>query len=218
MLTPSKAGVNKGFRKPGGMYGRKQGISYPEKKSIDTGLAAMTFTADAVGATAVQLLNGCMRGDDINNRQARQIQMKSILVRGVITPDPGAGTTEDQAVRYMIVYDKQPNPAAAPVPADFMDNILVTSPNNLANRERFVVLLDRELVVGRTANPGCATVAFCHEFLNVDLKTTFNATNGGTFADINTGALWMLTRGQEVAAGAPYFFNDATCRVRFTDD
>jgi len=190
-----------------------------EKKVAD--LTVANYVADTTGAVTTLALP--ILGSDMTNRIGRKIQMKSLYIRGVLQRESTAVDTVHDAClcRLIIVYDKQPNGA---VPA--ITDILVTSSSisqlNLNNRDRFQVIKDKQWVLGPYWTQSTATTSFAVAdrvtypvkiFKKLNLETVFNAANGGTIADINTGALFMVTIGHRADGGS---FSVCT-RVRYDD-
>lgn len=186
--------------------------SGPELKVIDTSVASMA--QDLTGS--VLLLNGVATGTDFTDRIGRKICMKSILVRGVSTPQDGITTA--RMVRMMIVYDSQPN-SAAPAVTDVLLTAAAWSPNNLNNRDRFRVLVDKlqwhgggDTTAGTSFSDHNSSIV--NKYKKINLETVFDGT-GATISDIQSGSLYMITVGT-TAAGTGGVFNGRV-RVRFTD-
>jgi len=179
----------------GGFFGvgeRPRG-SGPELKSIDVQVAAGNMTTTAT----VVLLNGCVTGADINNRIGRKMTMKSLMLRlnfsPVATTDSPIGCT----ARAMVIYDAQSN-ASTITGAQVLRSDSFLEPNNLENRDRFTVLMDKFITLpaaNYTASEtvgGSPTPRLVKKYLRINKDSVFNTTNGGTFADITSGGLWFL--------------------------
>ncbi|AUM61657.1 capsid [uncultured virus] len=183
-----------------------------ELKAVDTALAATAIDA----ASGVQLINGIGRGDDINQRNGREIVMKSIEVKFTLQVTPGTGTA--QVHRVVLVYDRQTNGTALTWADVYGAGPTILSVRNLENRKRFKVLMDR------TFNMGAAVVQTVggHNFITdsfyrkMNHPVTFNAGNAGTVADITTGSLYLMFIGSN-AAGATAGSIVAQARVRYED-
>lgn len=161
--------------------------------------------------TAVALLNGCARGDDIGERTGRQIWMRWVDLNMICAVTAGTGT--DQQQRVVVVQDMQPNGAACAW-TDVFTSVSVLANHNLANRNRFRILFDRTVQLNATAEPGSEKVIRARVPLN--LLVTFNSGNAGTVADIQTNSLYFMVSGSNVAgvtAGTVAYKH----RVRFTD-
>lgn len=177
-----------------------------ELKSVDT-----TVNAAADMTTAVQLLNGIPRGDEISQRNGRQVTLKSIEMR--LKSRSTAGTGVDQQHRVLIVYDRQTNAAAAAV-TDVLASANVLYPRNLENRRRFRILFDRIIQLNASGEPNSEKIIKWYRRLNHPV--TFNAGNMGTVADITTGSLYIMVIGTE-AAGATAGTVSGRVRVRYDD-
>lgn len=208
--------VGRGFQ---GDYNRSQA----EKKFVDVGVA--TYALDTTGT--VTLLNGCADGSTVNTRIGRKTCIKSVQVRGVLLPQDAwaSGAQCDPCLaRVMLVWDKQANGAAFTI-ANLLSAATAASFNNLDNRERFVVLMDKHFAFGMWALSTAAGAAFAavdktvaivnkYKRMPKDAFTIFSGT-GATIASINTGALFLVTIGTN-AAGNGWNANLVT-RVRYTD-
>lgn len=181
-------------------------LSPGEFKSVDT---AVVGAVDSTGS--VTLINGIARGDDINERDGREVTMKSIqcTVQLYVTDTTGL----DQSQRILVVYDKQTN-AAAPAVTDILTAATVFSPRNLENRKRFTVLMDRCYTLNASAESGSSRLFKWYRRLRHPI--TFNSGNAGTVADIVTGGLYVVLIGNR-AAGATAGAIDSYFRVRYLD-
>lgn len=156
-----------------------------ELKYLDTAVVT-PFTFGTATATNITCLNTCTLGTDSVNRIGRKIVMKSMRITGAISI--AATTTNSSPLRVIVVYDKQPNAAlAAATDVLLVDSI--TSPNNLNNRERFNTLADMWFPCIGTAGPQSVCI---DRYVKMNHEAIFNATNGGTIADLTTGAVVVL--------------------------
>lgn len=206
----------------------RQDSTGPEKKHIDTAPAIYQANTTAV----VTLLNGCVRGTDSGERVGRKVTMTSVFVRGYcqleesVSGNNGPLFAPCQLARLMIVYDRQPT-GATPAITEFLNSSLSYAQLNYDNRDRFSIIADYQAVLGPFAVATTGVAIFssfdnCGKEVNIyrslRLPTIFNATNGGTVADINSGALWMVTIGN-VAAGTDTDANfRVSVRVKYLDD
>ena len=197
VVAAARAGVNAATR---GLQ-----LNQGEFKSVDTaGVIAMN-TAPGV----VVLLNGIARGDDINQRNGREVTMKSIQFT-----HQTSGGAADSFCRFLIVYDRQSNGAA--LTAAMVLNLAdVVSPRNLENRKRFKILHDRLYTVETAANPMSLKCGKFYRRLRHPI--TFNTGNAGTVADIATGSLYLIALGSNAAGGNASQFS-YTCRIRYLDN
>lgn len=172
-----------------------------EKKFIDV---QTVYSAWNVSRTYIVLLNGVATGTDYNTRIGREITMTSYYHRMFITD-----ATNVQQVRCMLVYDKQPA-GALPAITDILQYSDANSPNNLNNRDRFVVVSDKVY----TISPQGTEIKFVKKYKKLRTITTYNNTGNG-ITDIATGALYFVA----------FAFNNVTTttlsgysRVRFIDN
>lgn len=200
--------VGRGFR---GTYSRSQ----VEKKYVD--IAQATYACGTTGT--VTTLNLTNEGTGVSQRIGRKICVKSVQVRGLLYPTDG--TVSANNVRICLIWDKQVNGVAATIP-ELFSAATSNSYMNLDNRERFVVLMDKQFACGGFAT--AATQAFAqsptvhtinkYKKLPAGSFTIYDGTGAGV-ADVNTGALYMVTIGDVVDSDAHIF--RAAMRVRYTD-
>ena len=194
--------------------GLPAGVEY---KAIDVS----NPNAQVTNAGGVVLLNGCARGDDIGERDGRQITMRSVDIRMEIQP---VGTaTSAHSLRVIIFVDKQAN-GTAPTPANVLavtgSAEATVSAHNLEYRNRFWILSDKVYGFGCDyggAGVGVQRLVATRFWRSFAVKTTFNSGTAGTVADIATNSLYLLAISDTAtAAQQPYlqFYS----RVRFTDD
>lgn len=190
-------------------------LSPGEFKSIDENVSAATL--DTTGS--VTLLNGCARGSDIDEREGREITMKSIQLRGLINAN--ANAAQNQWVRIMIVYDRQTN-GAEPAIADIVSPGSLVGMRSLENRKRFKILMDRTITLNANYD-GASTVYtasnnhhFIEYYRKLDHPVTFNSGSAGTVSDISTGSLYMVRMGT-IASGTGAAAISFTSRVRYQD-
>jgi len=201
----------------------------PETKLVDVPLTNLIFDTTA---TRVSVLNSTSQGAAETNRIGRKILMKSVAIRAIVDQYRVGTTPANDYLRMALVYDRQPN-GAAPVFADVFQDVdaggsaTTTSMSNLniSNADRFRVLRDwfwKVDVPGGTTLVQNAQVSTdfkpfsIKEFVKLGLQTHYNAVNGGTVADITSGALLLLTQGFSSAANSQYRAR-FVARIRFTD-
>lgn len=197
-----------------------------ERKVSD--ITTATYQVNTTGS--ITLLAVPVLGSDFNQRIGRKILLKSVYIRGFVATEPALAPTAAtsaaaQQVRMMIVSDMQPN-GSAPAITDILVAATASSQLNLNNRDRFRIITDKTYVLGPYNNVTTATqatqIASGAQIINIkkykklNLEMIFNATNGGTIADIASGALFMVWIGSTAASG-----NDANAivstRVRYAD-
>lgn len=222
--------VNKGFKPK-----TKRQIAYnagrqfsvtpkAELKAFDTNLAVNGTGQLFAAAGNFTVLNAMLQGTDLFNRIGRKIYMKSLRVTGYLVPQDA--DTHMQQLRFIIVYDSQPNAAAFTLATLLKDSNPTAASNNysqinLDNRERFTILRDRVIITPDTdAVNSIATNTLSDpcglkidEFIPLKgMEVVYNVTDGGTIADITSGALFVAT----VGASNDWGFG-GTFRLRYYD-
>lgn len=197
-----------------------------ERKVND--LTGATYQVNSTGV--ITLLANPVLGSDFNQRIGRKIFLKSFYVKGNLMHNVARTATNGQQVgdhcRMIIFCDFQPN-GAVPAITDLLVAADPTSQLNLNNRDRFRILADKEYVLDpylvdrTTAGSMYASttnqVKFVKKFKKIGIETIYNATNGGTIADINSGALYMLWIGMATAGAGTASSFYGTSRVRYAD-
>lgn len=140
-------------------------------------------------ATGMAAINLVPQGSTFYNRIGSKIVIKSIAIDcGVLAHS----IAELNIVRYMIVYDRQPNgayPALADILQDNAAGLTSTSGVNMQNRSRFAILRDNYLEI----NPGSGEFKHLKLFVKPSggLLCEFGTT-AGTIGDIKTGSILFL--------------------------
>lgn len=151
-----------------------------ERKFIDTATTHV-ITAGAITMNTGILLNACVQGTTATTRIGRKIRMKSIFIRAEARMN--SLSTGGGDIRLLVIYDKQTNAALA-TSTDVLQANDFVSPNNLANKDRFVTIMDKYMHID-TNNFGCSAMWY----KKIDLETMFNNGNAGTITDITTGSI-----------------------------
>lgn len=195
-----------------------------ERKVAD--YAATQYDVNSSGD--FKLLAVPVLGTDMNNRIGRKILLKSVYIRGHVSSQyattAATGITLGQLYRMIIFIDLQPN-GAAPATTDLLVTAAPQSHLNLNNRDRFKILCDKQWTVdpyfySTTASASVASASRqiwpVKKYKKLNIETVFNATNGGTIADIASGALYMFWIGSSGTGNADGIASVST-RVRFSD-
>lgn len=173
------------------------------------------------------LLHVPILGTDYTQRIGRKTVIKSVYIRGRVLIEnaqvfTAATTCAVQQPRMILFWDMQPN-AATPAVTDLLNTADSTSHLNLNNRDRFKIIKDKTFVFDPmllTAANAVAewnrTVSDIKCYVKLRGEVIFNGTNGGTIADINSGALYMFWIGN-VPTGANDSLAVLSTRVRFDD-
>lgn len=179
-----------------------------ELKNVDLNTSALiTFNQTTAN---LQLLNAMIEGTAPTQHVGRRVIMKSLLIHweGHLAPT----TTGSSPLRCLVVYDRQTN-AAASVATQVLAVDSIQSPMNLFNNHRYAVIADIEVPCVGVAGPQSWLVK---RYVKLNHVVEFNETNGGTVADIQTGAVFCLfyqDGGLLIASPAGNFYS----RIRFED-
>lgn len=179
-----------------------------ELKAIDVSVNAVQDTTGSV-----VLANGCARGSSFDTRIGSQICLKSLEFRGSTSVTAVTGVS--QFHRVILLYDLQTN-GLAPALTDVLVSSSYVALPNLANRSRFLFLVDKTFQLNFSADSGSAR-SFSFRVPLYDRPVSFNSGNTGTVGDISTGALFLFTIGS-IAPGATAGSTIGTLRVRYTDN
>lgn len=197
-----------------------------EKKVYD--IASATYQVNTTGN--VTALCTPILGTDFTQRIGRKICLKSCYIRGIVRTEGSATAAASaagpsQLVRLMLVMDLQPNATLATI-TQILNTADPTSQLNLDNRDRFKILKDKQWALDPYMYSTVATQSLASAsgqsrplkvYKKLNTEVLFNATNGGTFADIITGNLLMVWIGS-TAAGTNTDGNAVvSTRVRFSD-
>lgn len=185
------------------------------KESGYVDLASASYALDTTGT--ITLLNTVPQGAAVTQRVGKKIQLKSLQFRGAMQNGSAAAGND---VAFMIVYDKRPT-GALPSITDVLNSVAPTAMNNDANAGRFRILkrVDEVLIGNLTAaaNYTEAAIKSCDYWLSLKgLATTYKAAGTGAIADIEEGALYMITVGG-TAAGTSAASLFGAFRLRFLD-
>lgn len=167
-----------GWRSPSTMNSEKK------YKDVDSGIAIVA--SSGIWDTAGVLLNGVALGSAANERIGRKLQMKSIYIRW--SANIALTSLGGSPFRILVVYDKQAN-ATAPLIADILDQDKFNSPNNLANRDRFITLFDQMTSNMSSLNDRCVTGVLAKK---INLEQMYNSGTTGVIGSITTGSIYIF--------------------------
>nr|WAE42208.1 MAG: capsid protein [Cressdnaviricota sp.] len=225
-------GRSGGIHGSGGFGGMSRALPQyrqSELKVVDN--IVSSYALNATGTFKVQ--NACVNGAAFYNRIGNEIQMKSLHLFGNLQLTGNAAAPNQEYIRIMVVYDRQPN-GSYPVVADVLTSYSISgatsstsydslNPNNF---DRFRVLADIRL-----ATPVDSSVALTiqtaaiidykgeyniNRFINLRGLSTKYKASAGAIGDIASGALLVFTLGN-VVAGSESYSADLTARLRFID-
>jgi len=192
-----------------------------ERKYIDTELDISDLTSQ----WNVHLCNGVATGDSYDSRDGRKVVVKSIQIRGTISP------TDAQVVnrhhRMILFVDKQnssndPTGAGAPATAEMAlllrDNTDSHSMLNPVTSGRFQILKDWSFSLGFSDTTNGAiqdpTWKDIKLYKKLNIPVLYSATTGGASA-INDKALYIAVMNTASTGTGSKVFLDV--RVRFLD-
>lgn len=150
-----------------------------ERKSID--LAILTAGANTFlgGGRTFQISGIPIPGTAGDQRVGRSIKMMSLHIRGRIAPSlAGVGAADQSTARIIVLYDRQTNgalPAAADVMMDSTGATGTLTGLNMNNKERFIVLRDRQISLPAIGAGGITPAAVTSESdLSTDKYRNYN--------------------------------------------
>ncbi len=187
------------FRKPRYKYSvRKNYIS--KKTSVKTSGAELKFFdtvvtsgATTAGAMIDMDLSGITQGTSDTQRIGRKINLKKIQYRFLVSKNPTTTLTTAGILRFMILVDHQCN-GTQPAVLDILETAGFQSFRNLANKDRFTTLLDRNYALNYQAGgPSSTTTTTFAEIQHYDFWSTKADFSIPIEYDANTGAIGDLT-------------------------
>lgn len=203
------------------VYGSSRWLRHQRAKK-ETGyidVASTVYGLDTTGS--VTLLNTVAQGSAVTQRVGKKIVMKGLQCRGVMQ---NRTTAIQNDVAYMIVYDKRPN-GSLPAITDILTAITSQAMNNDANAGRFSIIKRHDdVLLGNTSVTGAVANALT-DFTakNVDwwiplkgMPVVYKALGTGAIADIEEGALYLVTVGDTASSTAAAQLN-VSFRLRFLD-
>lgn len=192
--------AKKGYRLARTVY-RLKSLINTEFKSKDITISATPTTTETF-----TLLNGLTKGDDIENREGRQVRFKSINTYLDFSLNPVVNNTR---VRWCLLLDKQPNTAAIDSSTGVFSND-IAGIINLTFRRRFWFIASGVIKLNADYPNQDRK-----RYKRVNFKTIYNNADNGTIADITTNALYLYLVSDQ-ATNSPSV--TGLIRVRFLDN
>ena len=218
-IYPTSAIVG-GITRQVGYYGRFSGLPTGELKfhDIDVDDTTVSATGEILNGGTVNIIP---QGTTEVQRIGRKCTIKSINWRYDIVRNDTTAIWDVEVVRVILYLDKQANGATATV-AGILESTDYQSFNNLANKGRFLTLMDRKHVLKPNAGFGDGTTnAFSDDLVydeffkkcNIVLEYDNSATTGvlTTIRSNNIGVL-LISK-----LGTGTLFN-SKMRLRFSDN
>lgn len=153
-------------------------------------------------------LNAVALGDDYNNRDGRQIRIKSCQLNMDFLANPTA--TTDTQIRCILFLAKSPE-GATPTFTDVFDSANLYSQRNLTNRKEFVILFDKII----TLSPESVDKKFFKYYKKMNFKTIYNSTATATVAAVESNGLFLCMFSGDAVNPPTINF---THRCRFIDN
>lgn len=207
---PSLVGAKKYKKNPIARMGVRigaQATKVPELKYIDS-LVSTSVAAGSSSFSLGTLLNGLTRGDDISNREGREVMLRSMTIRWTFSLS--ASTIRGCNGRFIVVYDRQANGGLSVV--DVLQNDSFFSMMNINNSDRFIILAD--VITDPISTTGDFTVSG-KLFRKLNLTAKFNSNDTGTISDFISGSIYLfVSQDGSAVTTAPLF----ACRTRVRFD
>jgi len=184
---------------------------------LSTSWIGSNLDAENNAAAAISCLFAPVQGDDITNRQGRKVFVKKLRIQGSlqIVTQTGQSTIDmPTTVRLILLCDKQTNGTQC------TGDQVISSGNNTfalkmfqstANFGRFRIYKDKTWLVkqGATANDTGNTGGMVQGGVTIPFKmvcspncwVNFNATNGGTVADIIDNSFHLIGNSDNASGG-----------------
>jgi len=144
--------------------------------------------------------------------------MKSLYFRLDVQPNPATSVSAGDFVRILVIYDCQTN-STAPVVSDVLATAAYNSPMNLANRDRFKILMDKNVTMGANVYTGSTLTAgdpqpkIVKVFKRMNLETVFGDVDA-TVASMKTGSVYLLLINKTNTGSSSTLYS----RIRFIDN
>jgi len=203
----------------GPKIGKKMRTTMPPPRRLfakETGfvdLANASYVLDTSGS--VTLIATIAQGASVNQRVGKKCVYKSLQARGAMF---NGSTAVFSDVAFLIVYDRRPT-GTLPGVADILVSASSVAMNNDANSGRFKILkrVDDILLGVPATTLGDGAAKSIDFFLPLGgLPLVCKAAGTGAIADIEEGALYLVTVGSN-AAGTTASTLNITFRTRFID-
>lgn len=182
-----------------------KGLINVEFKTIDN-IYSTTYS----NSWSLNLINGISKGDDYNNRDGRQIRVKSIQLS--FNPVMNSSSTVNQMVRIICFIWKAPD-GTAPTIDDVLEAgaTAMVRIRSLSDRKNTVILYDK--VINLSAGDKSNVVE--RYYKRMDMKVVFNDGNTGSISDIDSNALYVAIVSNDNTNQPTVNW---TSRVRFIDN
>ena len=174
-----------------------------EYKHIDK-----SYSGYANKTGSLTLLNGLATNVVPTGRIGAEILMKSITMRLHFYT---TASCPSQAIRYMLVYVKQPQ-GQAPILTDLVPSVEYLKAET--TKDRFFIIYDKTFIINQFGTSGDRK--FITKYKKMSLPVDYSLNNNGIITDIDIGALYLLILGTEVSGSTDAQFKCYN-RIYFTD-
>jgi hypothetical protein len=202
-------------------------------KGCDTDISANSIDTTMTSAVNIIPLNLIRSGNGSWNRIGRILHMRSIRLKFSVesTFSSGITTTYTRQLRYVLVYDKQPN-GTLPTKADIFSNKTQDGVENAKwdsllaydNMQRFVILKDETIPMTPPVRSFDSTGSYTNTssidyyrdvYLKLNHMVNYKAENSpAVIGDISTGGLYLVYM---VDPGTSVVNTSGVARLRYTD-
>jgi len=166
-----------------------------------------TNSSNVSTTSTLVLLNGTTTGDTATTRTGQSIRMNALDINAYLL---GNSTAQQESVRILIVFDRQPNGAAYTSTGLLnVDNTI--SMYTVGGQNRYIVYSDEMYAI---SNGGPTNVHFSKR-IQLNQHTEYNTGSAGTVADINSGSLYLQFVSDQ---GTNYPILAYYCRLWFVDN
>jgi len=191
------------------LYAPPAAYAPQEMHLVDLPLA--TYAMNLTGS--ITFLPLIALGDGIHDRSGTRVMLTGLQVRGKVVPQAG---TVYASGSWMIVYDLLPR-GALPAITDIMDTIDFNSFQKTDNRDRFQILCRYNYSQSGVLAAPSVPAANVDRNLSMRLQVAFGDGLGGNIAGCKAGALYLVTVGDQLAAGNLGLNLICTTRLQFSD-
>jgi len=222
--STASAMVVPGYTRTAGYYGRLSGPG-SEQKFLDVAISDVSISTagDIQNADTLVVIP---QGAGESERVGRKVTLKKFMFRGAVFHIGATAVTAAQAinanrVRVIFYVDKQCNGATAAA-TDILASAAIESFNNLANRDRFMILKDKIYSFNRDSishngtnydAPAAEVKIFMSKKCNIPLEYS-GATGGITEIKSNNVGCLLIAQGNGTGNVTACI---GTCRFRYTD-
>lgn len=195
-------------------YNQRMVRANPRRETGYVDLATANYNGDTTGS--VVLIATIGQGASVNQRIGKKAMIKSVQMRGY---GASLATTLTAKGAVMLVWDSRPT-GAIPAITDILVSANAQSFTNDVNSSRFKILRRIPFsFTGNGATPGQQTSDssfIIDDYLKINRPTTFGAAGTGAIGDIEQGAMYLVTVGDNPPGTGACFFA-LGFRTRFLD-